>query len=122
MSKIEDYKKAKRIAENVERSINCALGKDRKDNDKHYIQISYNGKHTDSWSDAIMYLHASYGYYGCSSGYSAMNENVAKYMTKAINEYLISISNRAIELAKKDTEKARLEAENEAREVLQEIK
>jgi hypothetical protein len=63
-------------------------------------------------------LHASYGYYGSSSGYKAMNENVAKYFVKALNNHVKKIAFEAIELAKKDMEMAAKEAKIEAQRVL----
>jgi len=48
-----------------------------------------------------------------------MNEDVAKYMEKAINKYIPHIAKKAIELAKIDIETARKAAENEAKEVLE---
>jgi squalene cyclase len=124
MSKINDYKNQVTITKNIESELNLAMGyyKDgsqlNSTNDKHRLYIKYSGKHTDDWCNALFYLHASYGFYGSSSGYSAMNKNVATYMEKAINQYIQQIAKRAIELAKEDQEKARKEAEDEAKEVL----
>jgi hypothetical protein len=124
MSKIDDYKNQSKITNGVKENLNLAMGyyvdgsKLNSDNDKHSLYFRYIGKHTDNWSDAIFYLHASYGFYGSSSGYSAMDKDVAKYMEKAINQYTRQIAKRAIELAKEDQEKARKEAEDEAKEVL----
>jgi hypothetical protein len=124
MSKIDDYNNQTKITNNVKRNLYLARGyyDDGKElnsnNDKHSLYFRYIGKHTESWSDAIFYLHASYGYYGSSSGYSAMNKDVARYMEKAIDKYIGQIIKTAIEYAEEDREKARKEAENEAKEVL----
>jgi hypothetical protein len=124
MSKIDNYKEQVGVTNNVVSDLNLAMGyyKDgnnlNSNNDKHSLYFRYAGKHTDSWSDAIFYLHASYGYYGSSSGYSAMDKNVARYMERAINKYVEKIAKTAIEFAKEDQEKARKEAEDEAKEVL----
>ena len=124
MSKIDKYNEQTTITRNVVSDLNLAMGYHEdgnslnSNNDKHSFYFRYIGKHTDSWSDAIFYLHASYGYYGSSSGYSAMDKNVARYMEKAINQFIQQIAKRAIELAKEDQEKARKEAEDEAKEVL----
>ena len=123
MSKIDDYKKA---AWTFQRVMECLYKSTRRDskgqydsrNDKAALRINYYGKHTSDWSDAVLTLHASHGYYGSSSGCSDMDKEVAEYMVKALNNNLQKIANEAIELARVDMEKARKEAEEEAKEVL----
>lgn len=51
-----------------------------------------------------------------------LNPAVIEYLSRALNECLPQIAERAIELAEADVEKARREAEAEAREVLQEVR
>jgi cystathionine beta-lyase/cystathionine gamma-synthase len=124
MSKIDDYNNQKRITRNVKDNLYQATGyfhdgnSKNSNNDKHSIYFRYTGKHTDMWSDAIFHLHASYGFYGSSSGYSAMNKEVAEYINKAIDKYITQIVKTAIEYAEEDQEKARKEAEDEAKQIL----
>lgn len=119
MSKIELYKEADRVAKSIEQNYKQALGLDSDSNDKHDLHVSYYEKHSDNWNDATLHLHASYGYYGSSSGYSAMDKHTARYFVKALNNRIGSILKDAVELAKKDAEKARLEAAEEAKDVLE---
>jgi CubicO group peptidase (beta-lactamase class C family) len=125
MSKIEKYKAAQSIARNVRLSLFHALGLSddgTRDphNDKHMLRLEYTGDHAGAWSDAKCFLHASYGYYGSSSGYRAMSNNVAKYLVKALNRYISAAARDAIAMAESDAEVARLDAEDEAKAVLKE--
>lgn len=121
MSKIDEYKKIKNIAQQVKTNYLGAHGLDSDNNDKHHVLASF-WKCMDDWNDAAIVIHASYGYYGSSSGYSAMDEKTAEYITKALNNNLSKIFKEAVELAEKDVEKARLAAKEEAEQVLGEVK
>jgi hypothetical protein len=127
MSKIDKFNSAKNTYKRVKENLFDAMARDKDDkhdshNDKACLYLRYCEKHTDNWNDAILFLHASHGYYGSSSGYSDMNKEVAEYMVKALNSHIKEIAYEAIELAKKDMEQARKEAEDEAKEVLEGIK
>lgn len=126
MSKIDEYNKQKNIYQIVKKSLYSATrrdedGKYNHDNDKASLYLTYSGKHTNSWSDAILTLHASHDYWGSSSGYSDMDKDVATYMVKALNNNIKKIADEAIELARLDMKKLRKKAEDEAKEVLQTI-
>jgi hypothetical protein len=122
VGKIEAYKAAFRVAQNIQSNLTKARGLDRSDNDKHHIEVSFTGKlDPDNWGDATLRLHASYGYYGSSSGYRAMDTETAKYFVRAINECIGLIADTAIELAKNDAEKYRLDAMEEARMIIGEL-
>ena len=127
MSKIDDFQKAKRVVAQVRSNLMKATGRTLTgerdhDNDKRHLSIRYSGKHIDDFNAAVLYLGAHYGYYGSSSGYSAMDSNTAIYMVRAINEKIGTLADRAIELAEADAEKARKVAEEEARAVLTQVK
>jgi hypothetical protein len=119
VSKIDKYNEVKQVTTRVIDNLTKALGKDRPDNDKHLLRVDYTGKHTNNWGDAVLHVHASYGYYGSSSGYRAMDKDVAKYLERAINTLMPQIAELAMELARKDLEAARLDARKEAEEILQ---
>jgi hypothetical protein len=126
MSKIDKFKEQKTIYENLKYHLFNATARKKdgttdSNNDKASLYIRYSEKHTPDWQDAILTLHASHGYYGSSSGYSDMDKYIATYMVKALNKHLRQIADEAIELARLDMEKARREAEEEAKEVLQEV-
>lgn len=124
MGKIDDYNKQCRITANVISNLNLAQGlnangtKDPK-NDKYDIRFC-NSRIWDT--DFPMWLHASYGYYGSSSGYSACNENVGKYILKAVNFYMDDIVKYAMNLAKNDELKALKDCKDEAEKILADIK
>jgi len=118
MSKIEAYKKAKGIAARVEKNRDCTFKLDSPRNDKGNFWPQFiNCKR--EWSDACIHLHASFGYYGSSSGYSAMDEETGKYLTAAIAKHGRLLFDTAVKMAADDAEKARKEAEEEAKSVLQ---
>lgn len=120
MSKIEAYKKADTEARQLKSYIDKALGRDRKDNDKHSFHVRVGDKTAQSWGDKDIWLHASYGYYGSSSGHSATSEPMRFWLCQAINEQMHQLGDRAVELAEANAEKFRIEAEEEARGVLAE--
>lgn len=118
MSKIDTYREAKERAERVRKKLMAALGRlGQSEFDKLYATLEEIDKHF--YSNAIVRVHASYGYYDIPS--RPMDEDVAEYMVRALNDLMPRIAERAIELAEEDCEKARREAEEEAREVLREI-
>ena len=126
MSKIDEFNKARETYNRVKNNLFNATGRDgegnrNEHNDKAVLKIEYYDKHTSSWNDACLILHASHGYYGSSSGYSDMDNATAKYVVKALNNHLREIADEAIEMAKEDMESARKSAENEAKLVLGEI-
>lgn len=122
MSKIDEYNEIKFKNSNAIKQLHLTQrrtedGKSNNDsNDKGRCKF-YDHQIWDS--DMKIYIHAAYGYYGSSSAYSVRGDVVKKYLLKAINQYERTIVDKAIELLKYDIEKARLEAENEAKEVLQ---
>jgi hypothetical protein len=126
MSKIDEFNKANETYICVKRNLYNALGLDKEgnkdsNNDKHSLYIRFVDIDHGDWNNAILQLHASYGYYGSSSGYSAMNSDVAKYMAQSLKNHIKDIAMGAIELARIDAEEARKTAKYEAELVLQEI-
>ena len=71
--------------------------------------------------DISIYFHASYGYYGSSSGYSACSPEVGTYIIRALSHYKDDIVNYAMELARLDEEKALIACKSEAEQILAEI-
>lgn len=120
MSKIEEYKAAKYIAEKIKTAVTHALGRDSSSNDKHCVTVAFTGLAKADWSDMQFQVHASYGYYGNSSGYSATSNELGQYLAKAIQHYAATLLDHAVGLAAADAEKARKAAEDEAKAVLTE--
>lgn len=73
-------------------------------------------------SDIKFYCHASYGFYGSSSGYAVGGENIQKYFLQALNSMKETIIKKAIELMQKDIEEARINCIDEAKAILEKIK
>jgi len=119
MSKIDDYNKQKSITDAVMRKLTCALGKDRSDNDKHQIDVSFTRVENNNWNEAIIKIKASYGYYGDSSGYDAISESVGRYLARAIQGHIKTITETAIKYAENDLREASQRAKNEAIGVLE---
>jgi hypothetical protein len=119
MTKIEEYKAAKRIADSIARDVACTLGRDSPRNDKHHLYVKFSHLIGGDWSPMCFQIEAHYGYYGSSSGYSATSEELGKYLAKAIYDHRSTLLDHAAKLAAEDAEKARKAAEEEAREVLQ---
>ena len=101
MTCIEKYNEQKNITTKIISNLNRArgltvIGKEDPRNDKHLI-----GFHDHSiWSgDISVWFHASYGYYGDSSGYSACCPEMQKYLIKALNYYKDDIVNYIMEQA-----------------------
>ena len=123
MSKLDKYIEQKRIYNTVKDKLFHATRRDSQGNfdnrnDKAQLKVKYCGQHAQDWNDAKLFLRASYGYYGSSSGYSAMNKHVATYMVEALNNHIEKIAGEAIELARQDMMKAKEDAREEAEEVL----
>ncbi len=129
MSKYDEYLKRKPEVERVVRYIRLARGQDAKgnydsNNDKATFQFQAGMNRTNpklldaAWTPAMILLELSYGYYGSSSGYSAMDELTAGYVMKACNALKGQIAEKAIALAIADLEACRLAAQDEAQSVM----
>lgn len=129
MSKIEIYKEKTAIAKRIKShylnaaGLKIVDGKETRDsnNDKHRIMFHFDGL-LENWGEIKLRLHLSHGYYGSSSGYSDTCKDTGKYVAIVLNGMGQMILERAVELAKADAEQARLDAEQEARMVLQQTK
>ena len=119
--KIEEFNKKNEIAKKLTKDVSCALGEDKSDNDKHLVGAKFIGLDLDNWSEMIIHIHASYGYRGSSSGYTASSKELGHYLSQAIAAKLPELMKDAVARAQADAEKARLEAKAEAEEVLKAI-
>jgi len=120
MTKIEEYKEAKRIANSVAEATRLALGRDGPRNDKHSFRCSFINIANQQWTPMCFQIEASYGYYGSSSGYTVTSKELGGYLAKAINLNATALLDCASKLSADDAERARKAAEDEARAVLQE--
>lgn len=123
MTCIEKYNEQKNITNKIVVNLNkarglTAIGKEDSRNDKHQIMF-YDHKIWDG--DIQVYFHASYGYYGDSSGYSACCPEMQKYLLKALNYYKDEIVNYIMEQAEKDKNDALLACKQEAESILKQI-
>lgn len=118
MSKIEAYKAAASIANQVADNVSKALGRDSSINDKHSAYASFKGLDNANWGEIKLGVHLSYGYYGSSSGYRATSENLGRYLAKAVSKHMPMLLDECAAMADDDAEKARKEATDEARSVL----
>lgn len=123
MTCIEKYNEQKNITNKIIVNLNkarglTAIGKEDSRNDKHQIMF-YDHKIWDG--DIQVYFHASYGYYGDSSGYSACCPEMQKYLLKALNYYKYDIVNYMMEQVEKDKNDALLACKQEAESILREI-
>jgi hypothetical protein len=123
MTKIEKYREQDRIASKITVDLNkaqglTAIGKIDQTNDKHNINF-YNHKIWDS--DIPVWLHASYGYYGSSDGYSACSEELNPYLVKALNHYKMDIVNYIIGEVERDKHTALIDCKEEAEKILADI-
>lgn len=123
MGNIERYNEQKNITNKIVVNLNkarglTAIGKEDSRNDKHQIMF-YDHKIWDG--DIQVYFHASYGYYGDSSGYSACCPEMQKYLLKALNYYKDEIVNYMIERVEKDKNDALLACKQEAESILKKI-
>ena len=123
MSKIEEYRRQSEVANKIISNLNRAQGFDihgNKDpNNDKYIFEFYKQQIWDS--DIPVWLHASYGYYGSSSGYSACSPELQPYLIKALDHYKANIINYIIEAVEHDKHKALLDCKVEAEKILAEI-
>ena len=123
MTCIEKYNEQKNITNKIIVNLNkakgfTAIGKEDSRNDKHQIMF-YDHKIWDG--DIQVYFHASYGYYGDSSGYSACCPEMQGYLLKALNRYRGDIVNYIMEQAEKDKNDALLACKQEAESILKQI-
>lgn len=123
MGNIEKYNEQKNITNKIIVNLNkakglTAIGEKDPRNDKHEIMF-YDHKIWDS--DIQVCFHASYGYYGDSSGYSACCPEMQKYLMKALNHYKDEIVNYIMEQAEKDKNDALLACKQEAESILKQI-
>lgn len=121
MSKIDIYNKIKQENTSSIQQLRYVMqqksdGTPDPHNDKGYMRF-YENKVWDT--DMKIFCHASYGYYGSSSGYAVGGENIQKYILQVLNGMDMAIINKAIELMQKDVEKARLESIDEAKAILE---
>lgn len=72
-------------------------------------------------SDIRLFLHISYGFYGSSSGYSAVSDNIEDYILKVLNLRSNNIINEAIEMMEHDIEISKHECKTEAEEILKDL-
>lgn len=119
MSKIEKFKEAKNVANQIARDVKCALGRDDSRNDKHSVSVHFDGLAPGDWAAMQFRVQASYGYYGSSSGYSATSTELGKYLAAAIQKHAALLLDYAVKLAADDAEEARKDAEAEAKAVLE---
>lgn len=123
MGNIEKYNEQKNITNKIIVNLNkakglTAIGEEDSRNDKHQMNF-YNNRIWDS--DIQVWFHASYGYYGDSSGYSACCPEMQKYLLKALNYYKYEIVNYMIERVEKDKNDALLACKQEAESILKQI-
>lgn len=117
-TKIEQFKEARRIARQLAEDRTKALGRDSSANDKHRAHVSFTSIINDRFCPIGMNVDLSYGYYGNSSAYSATSKEMGAYLAQAMTARMPELLDAAVTLAEAAAEKARLEAEAEAREVL----
>ena len=123
MTKIEKYREQSKVASKIIVDLNKAqgfnaIGNEDPNNDKHTFEF-YGHQIWDS--DIPVWLHASYGYYGSSSGYSACSKELQPYLINALNHYKVDIINYIMEAVKRDERKALLDCKYEAEQILKEI-
>lgn len=123
MTCIEKYNEQKNITTKIISNLNkakgfTAIGKEEPRNDKHWIGF-YN--QSIGSGDISVWFHASYGYYGDSSSYSACCPEMQDYLLKALNYYKDDIVNYIMEQAEKDKNDALLACKQEAESILKQI-
>ena len=123
MTKIEKYREQSNTTTKIIVNLNKAqgfnaIGNRDPNNDKYSVEF-YDHQIWDS--DIPVYFHASYGYYGSSSGYSACSPELQPYLIKALNHYKADIVNYIMEEAKHDEHKALVDCKAEAEQILAEI-
>ena len=123
MNYIEKYNEQKNITSKITSNLNkakglTAVGEEDPRNDKY----EFNFYDHSIWGDDIpVYFHASYGYYGDSSGYNACCPEMQKYLLRALNHYKGEIINYMMEQAEKDKNDALLACKQEAESILKQI-
>ena len=123
MTCIEKYNEQKNITTKIISNLNkakglTAIGEKDPRNDKY----GFNFYDHSIWDgDIQVYFHASYGYYGDSSGYSACCPEMRKYLIKALNYYNGDIVNYMMEQVEKDKHDALLACKQEAESILKQI-
>lgn len=128
MTHYENAIKEKATTELAIKNISLAanLNNDPK-NDKHDLHldagINRYGKpeFTESWAEAKLYLHMSYGWYGNSSGYSVTDNDASLWILRAFNAMSHEIAERAVAMAKEHIQQVCTEAKLEAEKVLAEV-
>lgn len=123
MSKIEKYREQSNVTAKIITDLNKAqglnaIGNKDSNNDKHSIGF-YDNRIWDS--DIPIYFHASYGYYGSSSGYTACSPELQLYLIKALNHYKTDIVNYIMETVEHDKHLALIDCKKEAEQILSEI-
>lgn len=123
MTCIEKYNEQKNITTKIISNLNrakglTAIGEEDPRNDKHLIGFH---DHSIGSGDISVWFHASYGYYGDSSGYSACCPEMQKYLLKALNYYKYDIVNYIMEQAEKDKNDSLLACKQEAESILKQI-
>jgi hypothetical protein len=119
MTKIEKFQQAKATAHHIRNDVAQILGRDSPQNDKHSFDVKFTGLASESWNPMLFQIHVSHGYYGSSSGYSNSSDHLGKYLAASIQRHASALLEFASKLADDDAEKARKEAEDEAKAVLQ---
>lgn len=123
MTNIEKYREQSKIANKIIVDLNKvqgfnAIGNKDPNNDKHTFGFY---KHKIWDSDIPVWFHASYGYYGSSSGYNACSPELQPYLIKALDHYKTDIINYIMEAVEHDRHKALLNCKAEAEQILKEI-
>lgn len=123
MTCIEKYNEQKNITTKIISNLNRArgltvIGKEDPRNDKHQLGFHDHGILSGNIS---VWFHASYGYYGDSSSYSACCPEMQDYLLKALNYYKDDIVNYIMEQAEKDKNDALLVCKQEAESILKQI-
>ena len=123
MSKIEKYREQSKLTDRIIVNLRQAQGLNKignKDpnNDKHTFGFY---KHKIWDADIPVWLHASYGYYGSSDGYTACIPEMQPYLIKALNHYRKDIINYIMEQVEHDKHMALLHCKEEAEQILEEI-
>ena len=117
MSKIDRYKTIKENNDHMIKNFNYALGNVDKPIDKNFVRIN-DIRHRSE--PTMGFFSAQFGYVGNSQVTSVGDDYMVDYIRRAINAMMPQIVDKAIAMARADTEKARREAIEEANEVLRE--
>ena len=123
MTCIEKYNEQKNITNKIISNLNkaqglTAIGESDPRNDKYGFNFY---DHSIWGGDISVFFHASYGYYGDNSGYSACCPEMQKYLLRALSHYRGEIVNYMMEQAEKDKNDALLACKQEAESILKQI-